>query len=335
MNTRIQTIEYYLPEQAITNDDFARRHPEWDMSAVEQRAGVEVRYFSAPDETALDLAEKACRKLLEKDSQVLSNVGAIIFCTQTPDHVLPSNACLLHGRLGLAEEVFAFDVAMGCSGFVNSLSLAHGFVQSQQAERVLLITADTLSKRVSEDDRSVAVLFGDGAAATIAVKSNEPGLIDVESATAGKYWDRIMIPAGGGRIPYSEQTSIPEQDSRGNVRTKNDVWMDGLSVLGLVNTRVPSQIQKLLQRNQFTIDDVGLFVFHQASKVTLDSLAARLKIKPERHFHNVAQVGNTVSASIPIALKDAENAGRLSSGDLVLISGFGVGLAWATALLRW
>jgi 3-oxoacyl-[acyl-carrier-protein] synthase-3 len=335
MNTRIRRIEYQLPEHEVTNEAFLEKHPEWDMNAVAERAGVEVRYFSESDETALDLAEKACLKLFENDPESLANVGALIFCTQTPDHPLPSNACLLHGRLAMKEEVFAFDVAMGCSGFVNGLALAHGFIQSCQADSVLLVTGDTLSKRVSDDDRSVAVLFGDGAAATLVDKSEEEGLIDVEAATAGKYWDRIMIPAGGSRMPHSEETSIPEEDSRGNIRTKNDVWMDGLSVLGLVNTRVPSQIQKLLERNHVTLDDVDLCVFHQASKVTLDSLVARLGVKPEKHFHNVAKVGNTVSASIPIALKDASDEGRISSGDLVLISGFGVGLAWATALLRW
>jgi 3-oxoacyl-[acyl-carrier-protein] synthase-3 len=335
MNTKIRQIEYQLPESEVTNERFLKKHPEWDMNAVAQRAGVEVRYFSEPEETALDLSEKACQKLLEADPEILENAGALIFCTQTPDHPLPSNACLLHGRLGMKEEVFAFDVAMGCSGFVNGLSLAHGFIQSGQTDKVLLVTADTLSKRVSDDDRSVAVLFGDGAAVTLIEKSDDEGLIDVESATAGKYWDRIMIPAGGSRMPHSEETSVPEEDSRGNVRTKNDVWMDGLSVLGLVNTRVPAQIQTVLQRNQVAIEEVDLFVFHQASKITLDSLVARLRINPEKHFHNVARVGNTVSASIPIALKDASDQGLLSSGDLVLISGFGVGLAWATALLRW
>lgn len=335
MNTKIRQIEYQLPETEVTNQGFLKNHPEWDMDAVAQRAGVEVRYFSEPEETALDLAEKACRKLLEGDPEILENVGSLIFCTQTPDHPLPSNACLLHGRLGMREEVFAFDVAMGCSGFVNGLSLAHGFIQSGQTNRVLLVTADTLSKRVSNDDRSVAVLFGDGAAVTLIEESNEQGLIDVESGTAGKYWDRIMIPAGGSRMPYSAETSVPEEDSRGNVRTRSDVWMDGLSVLGLVNTRVPAQIQRVLQRNQMAIEDVDLFVFHQASKVALDSLVARLRIDPEKHFHNVAKVGNTVSASIPIALKDAGDQGLVSSGDLVLISGFGVGLAWATALIRW
>ncbi len=335
MNTRIRRIEYQLPEREVTNQEFQKTHPEWDMNAVAERAGVEVRYFSAPDETALDLAEKACLKVFENDPEALENVGALIFCTQTPDHTLPSNACLLHGRLGMKEGVLAFDVAMGCSGFVNALSLAHGFIQSRQADSVLVVTGDTLSKRVSDDDRSIAVLFGDGVAATLVEMSDEEGLIDVESATAGKYWDRIMIPAGGSRMPHSEETSIPEEDSRGNIRTKNDIWMDGLSVLGLVNTRVPSQIQKLLQRNQSTIDDVDLFVFHQASKIMLDSLVARLGVKPEKHFHNVAKVGNTVSASIPIALKDASDQGLVSPGDLVLISGFGVGLAWATALLRW
>jgi len=189
MNTRIRRIEYQLPEREVTNQEFQKTHPEWDMNAVAERAGVEVRYFSAPDETALDLAEKACLKVFENDPEALENVGALIFCTQTPDHTLPSNACLLHGRLGMKEAVLAFDVAMGCSGFVNALSLAHGFIQSRQADSVLVVTGDTLSKRVSDDDRSIAVLFGDGAAATLVEKSNEEGLIDVESATAGKYWE--------------------------------------------------------------------------------------------------------------------------------------------------
>lgn len=337
MKLQIRTIEVELPRHQVTNLDLQELHPEWDMSSVEARAGVKTRYFAQDGETALDLAERACRSLQNGDepSSDLALVDTVIFCTQTADYLLPANACLLQNRLDLAESVFAFDLFMGCSGFINGLALAQGLIHSGQSRNTLLVTADTLSKRINPGDRSVGVLFGDGAAVTwlSGARSGE-GLIDIECSTAGRYYDKIIIPAGGCRTPYGKDSGTTEPDANGNVRTPGDVHMDGLAVLGLVNSRVPVQIRQVLDRNSLSIADIDFFLFHQASKVALDSLGRILDIPPEKTHRNLESVGNTVSASIPIVLKDAWDRGLVKRGDLLLLSGFGVGLAWGTAIVR-
>jgi 3-oxoacyl-[acyl-carrier-protein] synthase-3 len=218
---------------------------------------------------------------------------------------------------------------------VNGLALADGLIQSRQARNLILATSDTITKRIHPQDRSTRVVFGDGAAATwITAGDQERGLIDIECSTCGAYYDRIIIPAGGCRLPSSETTSRPETDSSGNVRTPENFYMDGLAVLAIVNSRVPDQIQRVLQRNQLQTSDIDLFLFHQASKPVLDSLTSILRLEQRQVYRNLQKIGNTFSASIPLALEDAFDEGVAQRGNLVIMSGFGIGLAWATALIR-
>lgn len=330
----LDRIAVALPETRITNADLAQEHPDWDLDRLMERVGVGQRRIAAPNVTALDLGEQACRRLFEAeaDSDVFE---ALVFCTQTPDYPLPSNACCLQGRLGLGESVLAFDLAMGCSGFVNGLTLADALIRAGTAQKVLLVTADTLSRKVHPGDRSTRPLFGDGAAATLLRASEgEAGILGTLSCTAGRFGDRIVVPAGGSRLPLSSETAAETVDARGNVRTSEHVFMDGMAVLGLVSGKVPVQIRALLARHGLATEDIDLFVFHQASKIALDSLERLLKIPADRHYRNLERVGNTVSASIPIALSQAIEEGKARPGDLILVSGFGVGLAWASALIR-
>ena len=335
MKLTVEQIAVALPERRVTNEELQRLNPEWDLSTAGLRAGVQSRYWAGEDETAVDLAYRACRQLFREHPQLETRVDGLIFCTQTPDYFLPANACVLHQRLGLTESVFAFDLAMGCSGFINGLSLAQGLVHSGQLGNPLLVTADTLSKRVNRADLSNRVLFGDGAAVSWLTAAEEGrGLLDIECATAGRHFDKIIIPAGGCRLPQAEETSRPQSDEKGNVRSSQDLSMDGLGVFGFFESRVPQQIRKLLNRNGVSLDQVDFFLFHQASKASLDSIGLALDLDPGRTYRNISQVGNTVSASIPIALKQAGDKGLVKKGDLVVLSAFGVGLAWGTALLR-
>ena len=181
------------------------------------------------------------------------------------------------------------------------------------------------------------MLFGDGAAVSLISDSddNKSGIIDVLCSTAGKDHEKFMIPAGGCRIPLSAKTKEAETDSSGNVRSGENIHMDGWGILVFINSKVPKQIREILKRNNLTTDDISLYVFHQASKMALDSLAKILKIKPEKVYENIGSVGNTVSASIPIALKDAFEEGKIKKGDKVFICGFGVGLSWASAIIQY
>jgi 3-oxoacyl-[acyl-carrier-protein] synthase-3 len=337
MNTRaeIRGVAYALPQRSLTNEMLSEEHPEWDMQRIMTRTGVATRYIARPDETAFDLACRASDLLLEEHPELRDQIDAILFCTQSADYPLPGNSALLHGYLGLSDEVFALDLNLACSGFVYGLALAHSLIAGGLAANVVLVTADTYSKYIHPDDRAARTLFGDGAAAAwIGASGSDRGLVDVLCSTSGKDHQLFMVPAGGCRNPKSAETARGRRDLVGNVRSMESIHMDGAAVLAWVETNVPPQVRALLERNDLTLDDIDLVILHQASKVTLDSLCRSLAIPSEKAFRNLRDIGNTVSASIPIAYRDAADQLRLPPGSLVLLCGFGVGMSSATAILR-
>jgi len=335
MRVKIEDIAYCLPEQVVTNQELKNDNPDWDIDLIAQRTGVEQRYIVQDGQTALDLAFGACQKLLSKNQNAKEKIDGIIFCTQSQDHIIPFNASILHKLLDLAEGVFAFDLNLACSGYIYGLALARGLIFSGTAKNILLVTADTYSKYINKKDRSVRMLFGDAAAVSwVNLSESSQGIVDISCSTSGKYYDKFIIPAGACRRPKSAETSLDQTDRNGNLRNLENINMDGMGILAFVNSRVPKQIQQLLSRNKLGIDDIDLFVFHQASKLVLDSLQRLLKIRTEKNYRNIRQIGNTVSASIPIALKQAQEEGKVSCGDKVLLSGFGSGLSWGTAFIE-
>ena len=224
MRIKISDIAYYLPEKHITNDDYHKENSHWDMNRVENKVGVSSRYIAGESETALDIAYEACLKLIDVYPGLEEKIDALIFCTQSNDYIMPSNACILHGRLGLSEKVIAFDFNLACSGFVYGLSIAQGFILSGQASNVLLVTADTYSKYINKLDRSVRVLFGDGGAVTWITASNTTqGMHSISCATAGSHYDKFLISAGGCRMPKSPETAITTTDNSGNIRSLENI----------------------------------------------------------------------------------------------------------------
>lgn len=335
MRVKIQAIEYYLPETVVTNEELARDNAGWDMEALEKRTGVARRHITRPDETALDLAFHACEKFFKNHNINRNEIDGLIFCTESTDHILPPNSCILHHKLGLSEDVLAFDFTLACSGYVYGLALAQGLIFSKSASRVLFVNSDTYSKFINSHDRSTRVLFGDGAAVSLVSASDSVrGIADIKCSTSGKDYDKFIIPAGGCRLPKTSNTSVPMQDKSGNIRTKENIHMDGLGILTFVNSKVPQQVTQILNKNGLSADDIDLFIFHQASNMALDSIERILKIKPEKMFRNLRNVGNLVSASIPVALKDAMDQEKIKPGHKVVLSGFGVGLSWATTIIE-
>lgn len=334
LGTRILGVEYVLPAGVVDNDTLAEAHPQWGMARVASRAGVLSRAWCASDETALDLGEAACRKLAERCGGSLGDVDTILFCTQTPDHVMPPNACLLQDRLGLPTTVAALDFTLACSGYVYGLHLADALIRSGSARRVLLVTAETYSKWMHPSDRGPVTLFGDGGAATL-LGPGAAGIGPFVLGTDGSGASSFCVPAGGARLPRSSSTALQETDASGNIRSAEHLHMNGNAVLDFVKVRVPRAIDELLERAQLTRDDIDLFVFHQGSKMTLDYLNRAARIPAAKQYSNLARVGNTVSASLPIALADAEREGRLQPGMRVLLAGFGVGLSWGACVATW
>lgn len=337
MGVEIKNIAYYLPKNVLTNEMLKNMHPDWDIDKVELKSGVKKRYIASDTETALDLSIHACQKFFEESQFNPSSVGGIIFCTQSPDYIMPSNAFLLQRHFNLSNHILAFDYNLACSGYVYGLAIARGLIETGVADNILLINADTYSKLIAKNDRSTRILFGDAAAVTLLQRSHNPNseIIDVLLESAGENYDSFYIPAGGFRTPSTEATKIEISDLSGNLRSQEKIHMNGFAVWKFISKTVPHQINRLLERNQFGVEDIDLFVFHQASKLTLDSLVKTLKIPRDKVFINLEDVGNTVSSSIPIALKDASNAGRLEKGQTVLLSGFGVGLSWGSVILKY
>lgn len=336
MGVVIKAISYHLPEQIVTNEELQQQHPSWDLKKVGEKSGVVQRHIAAPGETAFDLACIAVEKLFSESGIGIHDVQGVIFCTQSPDYIMPSNAFLLHKYFKMPQHVWAFDYNLACSGYIYGLALARGMLVTGMAKNIILVTADTYSKFIHPNDRSTKVLFGDGAAASLlTIDEEETGIIDITLASSGKEYESFFIPAGGCRLPQSEATRKVNVDHSGNETTLEDIQMNGFAVWKFISQTVPAQIKTLLNNNGLTIEDIDFFGFHQASKLTLDSLFKALKIDEEKAYMNLATKGNTVSASIPIALKDAELEGRIKRGDRVLLSGFGVGLSWGSLLMRY
>ena len=330
----INAIDYVLPKRKITNTELTKLHPQWKMEQVVLRSGVENRYWADSDETALDLGEQACQKLFERTNLPKEKINAILFCTQSPDYVMPPNACLLQHRLNLPFSIAALDYSLACSGFVYGLYLANALVQSGAAENVLLVTSETYSKWIHPDDRGPATLFGDGAAATL-ISIGDLGIGSFALSTDGGRSACFMVPAGGARLPRSPETSHLDIDKNGNVRTTDNLHMNGAAVLDFVKKEIPALVRDLLAREKLTLEDLDLIVFHQASQVSLDFLHKILKVPKNKQFSYIADVGNTVSASIPIALREAELQGRLKPGMRIMLVGFGVGLSWGGCIVTW
>ncbi len=260
----------------------------------------------------------------------------MLLCTQSPDYFLPTTACLLQNRLGIPTSAGALDFNLGCSGFVYGLGLVEGLISSGQARNVLLITAETYSKFLNPTDRSVRTIFGDAAAATLlsASDSDESFIGPFVYGTDGAGGPNLIVPAGGLRRPISAETSQVVADDQGNQRSAENLFMDGPEIFNFTLSAVPQSVAQLLERSGRSLEEIDLFVFHQANRYMLDHLRKKLKIPAEKFSVCMGHCGNTVSSTIPIALKHEILDGRLKSGALVMLVGFGVGYSWGATLVR-
>lgn len=335
--TTIRSIARALPEQELTNADLERENPSWDMAAVTERAGVRSRRIAAPDETSFDLSIRACDALLADSDLDTGDVDAILYCTQSPDYLMPGNANLLHRHLGLGDGVIAFDFTLACSGYVYGLGLADSFVRSGLASEILLVTAETYSKYINPSDRTTRALFGDGAAVTHLSASGAGGTIVASALCShGRDLDKgAYIPGGGMRFRHSEETERETVDGHGNVRSAENIHLNGPAVWTFINSTIPGHVKDFLADQGLAIDDVDVCVFHQASKLALDSLARALSLDARKLFVHMEEVGNLASASIPFALAAALDEGAIESGQRVLLSAYGAGMSYGSVLVEY
>jgi 3-oxoacyl-[acyl-carrier-protein] synthase-3 len=325
MKAFIRSIEYYLPETVLSSEQLAASFPDWPAEKIESKTGIRERRIAAPGECSSDLAVAAAKKLFESGACDPESIDFVLLCTQTPDYFLPTTACLLQDRLGIPTCAGALDFNLGCSGYIYGLSLAQGLIETGQCRRVLLITAETYSKFLDAEDKNVRVIFGDAAAATLieATESVESFIGPFVFGTDGRGADNLIVRTGGLRNP------------RPGMCPQDRLFMNGPKIFEFTLRVVPQCVDQLLAKSQRTAADIDRFIFHQANTFMLDHLRTKLNIPSERFSIAMRDCGNTVSASIPIALKSDSDAGRLAAGDLAMLVGFGVGYSWGATLIRW
>jgi 3-oxoacyl-[acyl-carrier-protein] synthase-3 len=336
MSTTITAMHYCVPTRRLTNADLAERFGERQLKSIVKMAGISERRVVAPGETAADLAYWAARRLLEDRQIDPQTIDLLLFASQTGDYQIPATACVLHGRLGLAERCAAFDINLGCTSYPYSLSVAHSMITAGVAHRALVLNADTLTTVIHPLDRGLVPLHGDGAAATLVESAAGPyGFRGFFLGTDGSGAQHLMIPASGARIPRSEETKREITDESGIVRTQEHLYMNGPAIFHFSVYKIPEVIRQALAQLDLTADDLDLVVLHQANKTMVDMVYRALEVPEEKRFYFMDRIGNLSGASTPVVLAEAWRQGRIRPGTRTLLASFGVGLSWGVAVIEW
>jgi 3-oxoacyl-[acyl-carrier-protein] synthase-3 len=331
MGCYINKIAIHLPDNILTNDKLSLLFPEWNGNIIYEKIGIKQRHFVSEDETAVDLAIAASEKVLIDYERKL--IDFVILCTQSPDYLLPTSACIIQDKLGLRNNIGAFDFNLGCSGYIYGLAIAKALINTNLANNVLLIMAETYTKHIHSKDKGNRSIFGDGAAASIISSCSADQIMEFEFGTDGKGKDNLIIPNGGMRNKYNP---LDEDylDNSNNIRNNNCIYMNGPEIFNFTIEKIPDLVKNSLAKNNLTLETIDYVIFHQANKYMLDYLKKKLKIAPEKFYQNMEDTGNTVSATIPIALKDALDKGLVKKGNKVLLAGFGVGYSWGATVIE-
>jgi len=283
------------------------------------------------DETALDLAFKASEKVFQYYDR--KNIDFLLLCTQSPDYYMPTSACILQDKLELRTDIGALDFNLGCSGYIYGLALSKGLISSKIAKNILLITSETYSKHIYPKDRSNRTIFGDGAAATIIEKSKENGIFEFSLGTNGKGYKNLIVLNGGLKYRY-DPNAEEIKDNSGNIRTNNNLYMNGPEIFNFTIEAVPKVVKDVLGKNRTTIDELDYIIFHQVNKYILEYLRKITKIPKEKFCINLLHTGNTVSSTIPIAIKDCLINNKIRKENKILILGFGIGYSWGATIIK-
>ena len=319
----ITGIGSYLPERRLTNVDLESMvdtSDEWILS----RTGISERRLAGADQATSDLGLIAARRALESAGLEPGDIDLLVVGTSSPDYIFPSTSALIQDALGLSCG--AFDVMAACTSFIHSLYAAASAIESGRADRALVVGADALTRHVDFTDRATCVLFGDGAGAVVLEAGERPGVGAIVLGTDGSGADLLKIPAGGSALPATEERC---REGLQYVR------MNGNEVFKFAVRVIPSATSMALESGGHDVSDLAWLVPHQANQRIISTVAERLHMPAERVFSNVATTGNTSAASIPLALDDLYTSGRLAPGDLIALVGFGAGLTWGAAIVRW
>jgi 3-oxoacyl-[acyl-carrier-protein] synthase III len=325
IKSKIVATGSYLPEKRLTNFDIEKlvdTSAEW----IIERTGIHERRIAPKDAASSDLALEASRTALKRADLKAKDLDMIICATVTGDMPFPSTACILQSRLE-ASNAAAFDVSAACSGFIYGLFIADSFIRSGAKKKILVVGVDMLSRLTDWEDRSTCIIFGDGAGAVILEPSkDDSGIMSVDIGSDGNMWDFLYIPGGGSRIPLSHDCLD---------KKLHRIKMRGNETFKIAVKTLESVVLETLRKNNLKPSQLSLLIPHQANLRIIQATAKKLDLPMDRVMVNIDRYGNTSSASVPIALDEALNAGRIRTGDYVLLEAFGAGLTWGSALLRW
>lgn len=310
MSVRIKSIEYSLPRNKESLRDLINHNPKWNYKRIYKASGIKSRYIVSEKENVLSLSIHSAKKILRKFPK--KKIDFLIFVSQTSHLKFPSISCLLQNELKLRNDIQAFDINMGCSGFVYALNVAQKIILSKECKNGLIICSDTYSKYISKSNSSCRPIFSDASSSILVGDSGKKSILNFVYGTDG---------AGAYDLCLKEKS--------------NDMFMNGSKVALFSLDKVPKSIKELLLKSNTKINKINKFIFHQASKFVLEHIYKNLDLKKNQIYENYDKFGNTVSSSIPIALKEASKLNIIKNNDNIILSGFGVGLSWASVLIKW
>ncbi len=334
MQSNIEAISIWFPEKVVTNDDLANEFPGMKIKEMTRLTGVASRHVTTTDETSVDMAVGAAEKLFRAQGIDRRRIDFVLFCSAGGDYITPASACVIQDKLHLSQQCGALDINQGCTGYLYGLNMAEGLIATGTAQNVLLLNAEAITRMIHPADKANRAIFGDAGAATLLTKGSSKLKSKFIFGTDGSKYDRIIIKHGRERYPLPRFKEADFTDEYGNVRNHANFYMNGSAVFNFSVKKAPELVGALLEQYGLQQEEIDLFVFHQANAIILETIGRKLKIPEEKLIIALEDTGNTVSATIPIALKKAMDKGKLKRGDKVLMAGFGVGFSWAGTIME-
>lgn len=331
-NVAIRGVVCAVPGKPRKVEEFGSAFDPQEIEKIKSTVGLSEVYRAAPGQTAGDLCTEAAKALLDDLGWQRDSVDGVILITQCPDYYCPATACVAHGELGLSDRCFAYDVNLGCSGYVYGLWIAMQPIVSGTAKRVLLLAGDTPSVTLSPEDKSVAMLFGDAGTATALEFDTEAEPMSFVLGTDGTGAGNLVIPAGAYRMRPTPETFSRTKGEDGNLRAPAELFMDGLAIFNFTLQRVAPLVRDTLEMHGWDKEQVDAFLFHQANAFMLKTLTKKMKLREDRVPINMRKYGNCSMASIPLLLADdLSERMRVGAAQKMLMAGFGIGYSWAAA----
>ena len=327
MGIKINDISLYFPKLTLTNENLADLFKETTAEKLYKNTGIKKRYISAPGEISSDMAVKAAEELFARNTIQKKEIDFLIFCTEGFDYIAPASSCIIQHRLGLEKTTGCFDLPYGCSGYIYGLGLANGLLATGMAKNVLFLTADIPSKGIHPNDIELRSLFSDIASANLITKNNNTQHFIF--GTDGSGYSDLLFDHSGFRNPDKDGQILHKSIPHGQIKMKStEVFLFAVKT-------VPQLVSQLLEKENCSVNDIDLYVFHQASYFMLEVIRKKIKVPKEKFFINIENNGNSLSSSIPVALKEAEEKGILKRGMKIMLVGFGIGYSWGGTILEY